>query len=802
MVFTTFDASKMSMYTYPSDIGDKIEFTDILQRVAYHCRSEMGRKQSLNIVPSSDPKVVKKLLQEVFQLLSILNKGVSVPLTSFENIVEDVKMLSKEGFILDPEAILRIQKILLISLDLRVFFMGDHIAEIEGIKGFAQRFIEGDHLIKAIDRVYDREGLLRPDASPELLKISKNINAKNRELDKAFTTIAASFKQKAMLSDSVESYRNGRRVLSVPAENKRKVRGIIHDESSTGKTAFIEPEQVIDINNQIFDLETEKKKEVYRILRQLCDELRPYIEDIVSDYHQLIEVDVILAKARLAKELDATLPNIVDQPLFAIKEGRHAYLYLKNSNENKKTVPFDLELNKPNKLLLLSGPNAGGKSVTMKAVALIHMMVQSGLLPTVEENSTIGVFDKILCDIGDQQSLDDDLSTYSSRLTNMVRFLEEANDKSLILIDEFGSGTDPKIGGAIAEAILKELNHKRVWGVITTHYSNLKFFAYKTKGIVNGGMLFDKENLGPSYQLKIGRPGSSFAFEIAEKTGLPKRILKYARFKTGKNEKAIDQLLTDLQSEKQVLDEKIQGLSNKEQNLERLTATYNQLQSELEYRRKRLKLDIKEQKVAAANKANQEIDAILKELKATESRESAQKVLKKHKLHKEEQQEEIKELKKEIFYRKDFDESDFEVGNWAKIRESGTTGKILEVRKKKVKLAVGSFTMTVDLVNLEPTATPMTTNRSNHVSTQVKKIQNFSPKIDIRGYTKSDGIAFVQELVEQAMIRNVDMLTILHGKGSGALRNAVHKKLKEYNVEKVWHPQDDFGGEGVTYVRL
>lgn len=352
--------------------------------------------------------------------------------------------------------------------------------------------------------------------------------------------------------DTLESLRNGRRVLTVAVEHKRKIPGIIHDESATGKTVYIEPEKVISINHEVYNLYAERRHEIYKILRALCAFIRPYADALLVVQHTLVKLDTIRAKAKFAYRFNAKKPYLNSKSAFGLKTAFNPVLVVKNEATSSPVIPFDLELFGNNRILVLSGPNAGGKSVALKSVGLLQLMLQSGMLVTADENSKMGIFTKIFVDIGDQQSLEDDLSTYSSHLRNMRITTEEADPHTLILIDEFGSGTDPKIGGAIAEAILNDLNHKKVFGVITTHYSNLKYFAFKAHGLVNGSMEFDKNHLIPTFRMHIGKPGSSFAFEIAEKTGLDARIVSYAQHKTGKNEKAIDEMLITLMSEKGV----------------------------------------------------------------------------------------------------------------------------------------------------------------------------------------------------------------------------------------------------------
>ena len=637
------------------------------------------------------------------------------------------------------------------------------------------------------------------------MRIRRSIGGKRQELEKVFRKVISEYKQKGWLSESVESFRNGRRVLSVPSEHKRKIRGIIHDESTTGKTAFLEPEIIIEINNDIFDLETEERREIYRILKDLSVLLRPYVPLFKVYQKILVRFDLIQAKARLAQKMNAHKPKLKEGPYLGIVQAYHPLLFLKNKQINKPTIPFDLTLFEPNRILVLSGPNAGGKSVTMKAVGLIQLMLQSGLLVPVDPKSEMGVFENFFTDIGDQQSLEDELSTYSSRLQNMRILLENCDQQSLILIDEFGSGTDPKVGGAIAEAILRELNLKKVSGVITTHYSNLKMFAFKTKGIVNGSMVFDKENLTPTYQMKVGRPGSSYAFEIAHKSGLDKKVLKYARHKTGKNEKAVDELLIDLQREKKEVEDRLDQLKDKEKKLEKLIRNYENMHKDLEFKRKKLKLDAKEQSLQQAAKDNREFEKLIRELKEGKKLEEAKAKAAKIREERERLVNDVTDLKEDIYYKEEVGKTQepIKVGDFVKLKSGGATGKVESISKNKAIILVGALKMTTKLQDLVHAKTPLDINRKKGVQMNTSATATFESKIDLRGLRREDALKTLELYVDKAIISNATTLRIVHGKGDGILRKAVKAKLREYkDVSQVFHPEAKDGGDGVTIVEL
>jgi DNA mismatch repair protein MutS2 len=795
------------MQLEPKDLYEKLEFDKILQLLEEACLGDLGKAKVQEIKPEVEKVIIERKLGEVNEYKLSIEEKDDFPISTYSDISEDLRRLEVVDYVLPEEGLQRINRILISIRDIFKFFNGTRKKIYPLLYENIRHIPFDEELIQAIDSVIDEEGVIRSDASPALKRIRRSTHSKQMELEKAFRNIIRTYREKGWLTDSVESFRNGRRVLSVPSEHKRKIRGIIHDESTTGKTAFIEPEGVIDINNDIFDLETEEKREIYRILKELSATLRPYC-DLLNKYQILLSVyDLIQAKARMAVRMNANMPKVLDKPHFGIRMGYHPLLYLKNKLIGKATVPFDLTLIKPNRILVLSGPNAGGKSITMKATGLMQLMVQSGMLIPVDPESEMGVFNKVFADIGDQQSIEDDLSTYSSRLHNMRVFLEQADKHSMILIDEFGSGTDPKIGGAIAEAILNSLNYKKVFGVITTHYSNLKIFAFKTVGIVNGSMTFDKDNLAPTYELKVGRPGSSYAFEIAQKSGLDKRVLKYAKHKTGKNEKAIDQLLVDLQREKQELEERLDSMDRQKTKLEKLIKNYEQLHKELEFRRMKFKLESKEQVLQQAAQNNKEFERIIREIREEKNLEKAKKKAAEVKKEKEELVEQVTELREEIYYKptaKEIKEGPIKVGDYVKLRTGGSAGTVESIDKNKAVIQLGLMRVTVKLRDLQHAKAPLEIKSTKSVQTDTfSQSANFESKIDIRGMSMEEAQKVVEDFVDQALISSVDHLRILHGKGNGVLRKAVKMKLKEYDVEmKIYHPEANAGGDGVTLIEI
>lgn len=795
------------MILEPRDLLENLEFDKVTELLQKECYGTLGREAARLMGFETELELIQRKLTEVEEFKRSIAENDKFPIHTYENVSKDLRMLEVEGFVLPVESLQRLNVQLLLVRDIFKFFNSDRKQTYPVLYDIIRPIQFDEDLSKAIEQVIDENGEIRPDASPELAKIRKGIISKQREMEKVFRSMIQNYRSKGWLTDNVESFRNGRRVLSVPAEHKRKIRGIIHDESSSGKTAFIEPEAVIDINNDIFDLYNEEKREIYRILKELSAQLRPYVPVLRQYQSCIVRFDLIQAKARIAVRMGAVKPRMVDGPHLGIQMGFHPLLLLKNRELDRETIPFDLSLFGPNRILVLSGPNAGGKSVTMKAVGLLQLMVQSGMLVPMDEISEIGIFKKVFADIGDQQSLEDDLSTYSSRLRNMKVLLDQADEESLLLIDEFGSGTDPKIGGAIAEAILEQLNQIGPYGVITTHYSNLKVFAFKTKGLVNGSMLFDKDQLAPTYQLKVGRPGSSYAFEIAHKSGLSPDIINYAKKRTGKNEKAVDQLLVDLQREKQELEEKLTIVTDREQQLEKLIKNYENLHRDLEYKRKKIKLTAKEQALQHSAQENRRLEKLVREIKETKDLEKAKALAKETRTSREQMTEEVSELREDLYVKSlpiKKKERPIQVGDYVRMRSGGATGQVEDIKKSKAIVQMGIMRLEVNVRDLEHAKAPLDVQASKSVQMDtVDKSAKFESKIDIRGMRLQEALQVVEEFVDQALITSVRNLEIVHGKGNGILRNAVKNKLREYDaILNIRHPEQQSGGDGVTLVEL
>jgi len=791
----------------PKDIFQKLEFDKVIELLVKEAFTPMAAEILSQLKPSADFKDIDRQLKEVRDLKLALEKNDRFPLEIFADIRQELKMLTIDGYTLQAESFQAILRILLLMRDLFRYFAGPKKEIYPKLYDILRPLTFDEGLIRAITAVFNEKGEIRPDASPELLRIRRDVQQKMRELDMRFRQMVQEFRTKGWLADTPESIRNGRRVVAVSSEHKRKIRGIIHDESDTGRTVFIEPDVVLEINNDLFDLENEERREIFRILKELSTTIRPY-GDLIGRYlAALIQYDVIYAKAKVGLAMRAGMPILKEKPILSVKKGYHPLLLLKNRALGRKTVPFEVRLNNEHHILVLSGPNAGGKSVAMKSIGLQALMVQSGLLVPVHELSEFGIFKQFFADIGDQQSLDDDLSTYSSRLQNAKVFLKGANPDTLVIIDEMGSGTDPKPGGAIAEGILRALHRKGVFAVITTHYSNLKVFAFRNPGLLNANMHFDKDTLSPTYELKVGRPGSSYAFEIAAKSGLPIDLIDYARKRTG-SETAVDDILIELQREKQELEERLSSVKKKEQDLERLMKSYDSMHQDMELKRRRLKIDQKEFEMRQNANTSREIDKLLRELKEEKNVERVQEVRAQLKLQNAENARNVDTIYEEVVKIQETMPASvatrpLSVGDFARLRAGGASGRIEEIKGQKAIIALGSLKVTVGLRDLSPAAEPIV-QISTAGNTDIQRVAGFENKLDMRGMSKEEAMRVLEKFVDNALISDASNLRILHGKGDGILRKVVRQKLREYGgtVSRMWHPEPNDGGDGVTLVEL
>lgn len=787
----------------PSNILSSFEFSKVLSLASGYCTGDLAKYYFNDPEFYTSAEKLDVILIRVEEFKKSLLSNSPLIISEYHDVTHHINNTVVIDFVLSVEALQEISSVTISSHQIINYFSPSKIQLYPELGILSGDLIDLKEIESSISQIIDENGEIKNTASARLHSIFKAISYKQAEINKVFNQIAADMKSRSLLTDTVEAYRNGRRVLSLPVENKRKIRGIIHDESATGKTVYIEPEQIIDLNNDLFDLETEYKKEIYLILKKISNDIRPFSDDIISNMKVITEFDVISAKAKVAVKMNSFKPVLSDKPLFNFIKAFHPLLFLKNNGTGTTTVPFDLKSENEDRIVVISGPNAGGKSITLKAIGLLQIMTQSGFLIPADENSVIGIFTKIFADIGDQQSVDDDLSTYSSRLKNMKEFIENADDNTLVLIDEFGTGTDPKIGGAIAEAILNELKKLRVFGVITTHYSNLKLYAFRNKGVMNASMHFDKEKIKPTYRFIQGKPGSSFAFEMAQNSGLDRKILNYARFKAGKTIKRIEDILVELQDSKAELELKILELKEKAVQLDKLTKKNESLFNELEFGRKKLKLERKELHSVELGKKSNELNKLINEISKDRKLEEARNLAKKIEEDKKRVVNEINEARNYVEKSVKSTWKELKPGDYVKIKDGNVIGLISKISKNTASVQTENFLIEVPIFELIKSQKPVNIVSYRSVNTNITESSRFDSTIDIRGYTKSEAIDTLHTMLDNAILANASILKILHGKGIGTLKNLVRQICGEYNnIEEIWHPDPDQGGDGITYIKL
>jgi len=567
------------MQVFPSSSLLTTEFEKIREHVLSLCISTMGKAQVRNIAFLNDREFIEKLLRRTSEMRQIIASGLPFPSTHYADVGRELSLLKIENSSLTEDQFMAIAELMHTVKELYDFFKNRKgvYSELESI---TSETVYENEILKEIEAILDEYGQVRSSASPELARIRRSLQRSRAESDRVYTSVINKYRKQGWLTESEESSRNGRRVVAIFAEQKRSIKGVIHDTSATGKTAFVEPEETVGINNIIASLEQEERQEIIRILRELASVLRKYVPVMQLYSEQLGTFDLNRAKAVLATQIDGKMPLISEHPVIDLKIARHPLLLLHNKPLNKPVIPFDLLLNNENRILVISGPNAGGKTVCMKTAGLLQMMLQSGMLVSAHDDSVFGIFENLLVDIGDSQSIEYELSTYSSRLRHMRIFLERVNEKSLFLIDEFGTGTDPNLGGALAEAVLEELNNRKAFGIITTHYLNLKVLADRTPGIMNGSMEFDLKRLRPLYKLSVGKPGSSYTFLVAERSGLPRQLIKDARRKVNRKNLLLEKLLTEVEHDKAQIKSTTAELDRKNKELSELIKKYEILSRE------------------------------------------------------------------------------------------------------------------------------------------------------------------------------------------------------------------------------
>ena len=691
------------------------------------------------------------------------------------------------------------------------------------------------YVLQRLDSIVSKHGTIKDNASSELGEIRRQILKKQSGISRRMQALLQDAQTEGWAEkDTAIAIRDGRMVIPVPAAYKRRVNGIVHDESATGKTSYIEPTEIIETNNEIRELQLEEKREITRILRKFADDIRPYIEDLIPAYDFLAFVDYTKAKALFGIEMDAISPVFTSAPEMLWYEARHPLLYLSFKNTDKTLIPLRIEINEEQRIILISGPNAGGKSVCLQTAGLLQYMFQCGLPVPVSEASRFGIFKKILIDIGDEQSLENDLSTYSSHLINMKNFVRYGDRDTLVLIDEFGTGTEPMLGGAIAEAILHALNDHHVKGVITTHYTNLKHFASATPGIENGAMLYDNHRMMPLFQLEIGKPGSSFAFEIAKKIGLSKEILDEAASKVGEEHIHYDNHLKDIARDKRSWEENRKKIHESEKRPDEVVEKYSQELQEASRLRKEIIKEAQEKAKELLAEANKTIENTIRKIRENQADKEKTRKLReemeaqKQKLFAEEEEEKrlkqkIEKIKKRENRKKKETpqtsplsshqpaEIQLQKGDFVKLPNQAV-GEILEIKDKNAVIALGNIRTNVSVDKLEKVSANQVKKQIRTSSPSVypdfrenisQKRLLFKPEIDVRGMRGEEALQKVTDFLDEAVMLDSKNLRILHGTGTGALRQIIRQFLSTNPlVGSYADEQVQLGGAGITVVKL
>lgn len=832
----------------------KLGFDRVRQIISDKCSTAYAVERTASETFSTKPAQIRKRLLLTDEMRLIMMFEDSFPSGGFIDCIDFLRPLEKSSAAIDLLSLRKLRTMLETLRKVVGFFEDVKDGVYPNLKRMSAPIMGFPHVQSRIESILDRYGEVKDTASDELYNIRKELHDKAGAISRKVNAILRKAQEEGIVdSDAGVSVRDGKMLIPVSAANKKRIQGFIYDESASGKTAFIEPAEIVELDNQIQELKFSEQREILRILLEFTDFLRPYIPDLLNGARYLGEIDFLMAKAKTALDFIAGMPLISENGEFNLRKARHPLLEIALRKEKKEIVPLTASLTPRKHILLISGPNAGGKSVCLKTVGLLQYMFQWGMLIPTSETSELPVFDRIMVNIGDDQSIENDLSTYSSFLVDMKDMLAKADDKTLVLIDEFGSGTEPAAGGAIAESILSELDRRGTYGVITTHYTNLKLYAAEDTGVMNGAMMFDVKNIAPLFKLEMGLPGNSFAFELARKMGLPEDIIKDAETRAGEEFVGIERNLRKIARNRKALDEKLERIRHTDKTLENITDKY---QKELK--------DIKEQKKEILDAARKEAEEIVR--KANRQVENTIKTIKESQAEKESTQEARKELQgfvaaltarkeqeqkakedyierkiKQIDARKErqmkrraqkaderareellereaeqqrleaFKSAPLQAGEKVRVKSNGLVGEVVKVSPKAVMLIIGNISskMPLDKVEritsneyknaLKETARPAPSMKIDSSITERKL--NFSTEIDIRGERLNDAIEKVTRYVDDAIMMNVSSVRIIHGKGTGVLRDEIQKYLRTVpGVASVKDEHIQFGGTGVSVV--
>ena len=821
---------------YPDTYELKIGFDRIREQLSASCLSPAGMRRVEAMKVSFSVEEVKNRLLLTGEFQQILSYGEQFPDDNYNDPHATLEKLRIEGTFPDLDEVVALRASLDTIRRIIAFFKNRKDGRYPHLSALTRNVVWYPFVAEAIDRIIDKEGKVRDGASPSLKEIRAKLAAKNLTAVRKLHSILRQAQADGIIDrETTVAVRNGRGVIPVSSSNKRSIKGFVHDESATGKTVFIEPSEVVELNNEITELEHEEKREIVRILTALADTIRPYIDDLQENLVFLAEIDFIRAKALFGNRLKCIIPSLAPAPHIRWINARHPLLTLSFArSREREVVPLTVTIDERDRILLISGPNAGGKSVCLKTVALIQYMLQCGMTIPVDEGTEAGIFSKFFIDIGDEQSIENDLSTYSSHLINMKQILRYADKGSLVMIDEFGTGTEPVIGGAIAEAILAEINARGAYGVITTHYTNLKHFATSQEGISNGAMAFDNQLMQPLFRLDQGKPGSSFAFEIARKIGLPQDILNDAASRAGEGNIDFDRNLREIARDKRYWEKKRDSVRRHEKRLEELIATYESQLGEIKTQKKEIIGQAKNKAEELLRDTNKMIENTIRTIREAQAEKERTREVRdeldsfREHLGSDEKQSDAPvsatpnmdvpaaSIVRRIARSKKAEKPQkkktgaLAPGDYVRITGTGTMGEVIAIKGNKLNIISGSLKMTVDVDKTEPVdageySKEIARNRPKQsVDWSLNTRRNqFNPEIDVRGMRTEEALQVVQEFIDTALMIQFRHLRILHGKGNGILRQMIRQYLLSGGAARsVEDEHVDRGGAGITIVEL
>ena len=846
---------------YPNTFENKIGFNEIRTLLRERCLSSLGKEEIDKIAFMDDMKAINTQLARVREFRKLQEEAEDFPISYFFDVRQSVARLRLEGTHLEEDELFDLRRSMGTICDIVAYlnrcdedeasisqdgWKHEPVYPYPALHELADGVMTYPQILQRIDQILDKFGKIRDTASPELNNIRRELAKTEGSISRTLYSILRSAQSEGLIEkDVTPAMRDGKLVIPIVPTMKRKIKGIVHDESASGKTLFVEPTEVVEANNRVRELEAEERREIIRILNEIAKTIRPHVPQILASYKLLAQIDMIRAKAELAKLIGGIEPEVGKYPLIDWIEATHPLLRLSLEKQGKKVVPLEIMLTRNKRMLIISGPNAGGKSVCLKTVGLLQYMLQCGLSIPMSERSKAGIFQNILIDIGDEQSIEDDLSTYSSHLTNMKNMMKSANDRALILIDEFGTGTEPQIGGAIAEAVLKQFCIKKAYGVITTHYQNLKHFADSHEGVVNGAMLYDRHQMQALFQLQIGQPGSSFAIEIARKIGLPEQVIHDASEIVGSDYIQSDKYLQDIVRDKRYWESKRQTIHQREKQMEQTISKYESELTDLEKSRKEVLAKAKERAEELFKESNKKIENVIREIREKQAEKEETKKLRDSlkdfkegiaDIDKQTEDDKIARKMAQILRRKDnknkrkkekeekatdatslqnstitqTQNSKFKEGDTVRIKGTTTVGTIESIQDKNVVVIFGGLRSTTAIKKIEHATPPkkeeprpyMTVGKQTRETIDSKKL-NFKQDLDVRGMRGEEALNAVMYFIDDATLVGMSRVRILHGTGTGILRQLIRQYLA--TVPAVTSYKDEhvqFGGAGITVVDL